>query len=173
MYRQAKGYPDIATRAFVRLISQHRRPPTSPPLTCPPPAILALTDCDPDGLSIASTYRYGSAALAHENAHLSIPSLQRLGVRLSDLVESNMSSDPRGLMKLTARDRKKALGMLRSLIFAEDGPEVEWRAEVQRMLVLGLKAEIEILSGRAGGLEGWLEVKLAKALTCEDGKEAS
>ena len=53
--------------------------------------------------------------------------------------------------------------MLEKDIFAEDGPEVKWRRELQVMLMLNVKAEIQLLSRREGGLEGWLEESLSAA----------
>ncbi|KFY42970.1 hypothetical protein V494_02144 [Pseudogymnoascus sp. VKM F-4513 (FW-928)] len=68
----AKGYPDIATRALLHLLSSTPR--------CPP--IYVLTDYDPHGLSILSTYAHGSASLAHQNDELVVPGLRWLGVKL-------------------------------------------------------------------------------------------
>lgn len=53
--------------------------------------------------------------------------------------------------------------MLRRDIWAENGPEMEWRREVQVMLMLNIKAEMEILNERTGGMEAWLEEKLIRA----------
>ena len=63
-----------------------------------------------------------------------------------------------GLLRLSLRDRRKATGMLkRDLLREDDGwSEEEWRRELQVMLVLGYKAEMELL----GDLEAWLQRKL-------------
>lgn len=50
--------------------------------------------------------------------------------------------------------------MLERPTFAENGPEPIWRRELQIMLMLNTKAEIQHLSGREGGLEEWLQDKL-------------
>lgn len=42
----------------------------------------------------------------------------------------------------------------------EDGPELEWRAELQTMMMLNIKAETEVLYGTRGGLEGWIDRKM-------------
>ena len=63
-------------------------------------------------------------------------------------------------MKLTSRDRKKAVKMLEKGLFEENGREREWRHELQVMLMLGVKAEMEILAERDGGVEGWVDGKL-------------
>ncbi len=61
---------------------------------------------------------------------------------------------------MTARDRRIAVKMLERPTFAEDGPEQTWRRELQVMLMLNVKAEIQLMSERAGGLERWLEKRL-------------
>lgn len=121
----------------------------------------ALTDGDPYGMSIVSTYKYGSAAHLHENARLRIPGLQWLGVRVSDTIAVPEVFGDKALLSLTARDRKKTTAMLRnSPVWAIDGPELQWRAELQRMLMLNIKAEIEILYECPGGLEGWIDRRM-------------
>lgn len=74
-------------------------------------------------------------------------------------------ADPLGdeaFIPLTARDRRKIVAMLNnSPVWAVDGPEPAWRAELQKMLMLNLKAETEILYQRDGGLEDWIDRKMA------------
>jgi len=122
-----------------------------------------LIDSDPDGMAIMSTYKYGSLAQAHRTASLNVPKLEWLGLRASELVTE---TDPLGdecLVRLSLRDRKKARAILaKSPCFVEDGPEPAWRAELQQMLMLNIKAEIELLYEREGGIEGWLDKKLLK-----------
>lgn len=63
------------------------------------------------------------------------------------------------LLDLTARDWRMAVNMLERLCDA--GLEVEWRREIQVMLMLGVKAEIQIVNGGDGDqLCGWLDGKL-------------
>ncbi|PGH09411.1 hypothetical protein AJ80_07686 [Polytolypa hystricis UAMH7299] len=156
-----KGYPDLNTRAFLRLLSTPRN---SPP-------IYILVDSDPDGIAIMSTYKYGSVAQLHENANLNVPTLEWLGLRASDTGccgsgggatnTNTMGGGDEALIPLTLRDRKKARAMLeRSPVFAEDGPERRWRTELQHMLMVNVKAEIEVLYEREGGIERWLDRSL-------------
>lgn len=113
-------------------------------------------------MAIMSTYKFGSKAHARENSTLNIPKLQRLGLCTSDVVAG---TDPLGddaFIPLTPRDRRKIVAMLtNSPVWAVDGPEPEWRAELQQMLMLNLKAETEILYKREGGLEGWIDRKMS------------
>ena len=65
-----------------------------------------------------------------------------------------------GLMKLTARDRTRAARMLEWNLCTEDGPEQGWRQELQKMLMLNIKAEMQILDELPGGLVSWLSSEL-------------
>lgn len=134
-----------------------------------------LVDFDPDGLAIMSTYKYGSIRLAHENdiAHgtpaLTLPQLSWLGVRSHQVgrtpvtessTKSGAMTDPQGLIRLTPRDRRKARQMLEWDTCLEGGPEPAWRLELQTMLMLNVKAEMQILEKQVGGLPVWVEKEL-------------
>ncbi|KAL1957049.1 hypothetical protein VTO42DRAFT_6426 [Malbranchea cinnamomea] len=156
-----KGYPDLSTRAFVQLLSETKiaaSQPSTSPFPCAMLPIYLLVDWDPDGLAILSTYKYGSIAQLHENAKLSVSRSEWLGLRMSKAI---FSAGERCALPLSFRDRKKAMAMLsKSPVFADGGPESEWRVELQRMLMLNSKAEIEILYERPGGIEVWLDEQL-------------
>ncbi|KAF2023648.1 DNA topoisomerase IV, alpha subunit [Setomelanomma holmii] len=164
----AKGYPDIASRAFLRQITDQ----------APHLPIHALVDWDPDGIAILSTYKYGSYRLAHEDVTmketpgLSLPNIRWLGVKSHHVsrtpagerdTDTSTMLDLQGLMRLTARDRVKTCRMLEWDLCAEDGPEQSWRRELQTMLMLNIKAEMQILDEMPGGLVSWLSIKLGKA----------
>ncbi|KAJ9227149.1 hypothetical protein DTO027B5_843 [Paecilomyces variotii] len=152
-------YPDINTRAFIRLLSETKS------FMQDTPRLYALVDSDPDGMAIMSTYKYGSMTQAHENARLNVSGICWLGLRTSDVVAG---ADPQGdeaLMPLSVRDRQKAVAILRNNpVFSEDGPEPQWRTELQQMLMLNLKAETEVLYDRDLGLEGWIDQQIRKYL---------
>ncbi|OBT82498.1 hypothetical protein VE02_09128 [Pseudogymnoascus sp. 03VT05] len=147
----AKGYPDIATRALLHLLSLTQG--------CPP--IYVLTDYDPHGISILSTYAHGSASLAHQNDGLAVPGLRWLGVKLESAVGTQNrggedGGEVPGILTLKKRDRRLGRSMLiRHPAMLEDG-EAEWRREVQCMLFLNLKAEIQVLGG-GERLGRWVE----------------
>ena len=108
-----------------------------------------------------STYKHGSLKLSHENAGLNVSSIQWLGVQSRDVLARNGQDDYNGLLRLSARDRKKAADMLeRSEVLQQGGKEEEWRRELQVMLMLNVKAEMEVLAEREGGVKGWVEKKL-------------
>ncbi|RHZ68170.1 hypothetical protein CDV55_104697 [Aspergillus turcosus] len=152
-----KGYPDLSTRAFVRrLLDETRHLPEEEA-----PRFYALVDSDPDGMAIMSTYKYGSMAHARDNEKLNVSKLHWLGLRTSDVIRGADSFGDEAFIRLSPRDRKKAIAMLsNNPVWAENGPEQEWRAELQQMLMLNLKAEIEILYDRQEGLEGWIDRKM-------------
>jgi meiotic recombination protein SPO11 len=87
-----------------------------------------------------------------------------------DAVETEQSSSESAspdhpLLRLTERNRQRARAMLaRSLMRSDAGdvwPEWEtWRRELQVMLMLNVKAEMQILEQRDEGLRGWLDGKL-------------
>ncbi|KAF2626578.1 DNA topoisomerase IV, alpha subunit [Macroventuria anomochaeta] len=163
----AKGYPDVASRSFLRQLTDH----------APHVPIYAFVDLDPDGIAILSTYKYGSYRLAHENVApkdtpaLSLPNLRWLGVKRHHIsrvpvnesgTDTSAMPELQGLMKLTARDRTKATRMLEWNLCCETGPEQEWRRELQTMLMLNVKAELQILEELPGGVVSFLSTKLGQ-----------
>jgi meiotic recombination protein SPO11 len=138
----------------------------------------AFIDLDPDGIAIMSTYKYGSYRLAHEDVTrkdtpaLSLPNIRWLGVKSHHMSRTPIGEENtgttttrklQGLMRLTARDRTKAAQMLEWNLCAEDGPEQGWRQELQMMLKLNIKAEMQILDELPGGLVSWLSDMLGQA----------
>ncbi|KAL7791425.1 Spo11/DNA topoisomerase VI subunit A [Trichoderma ceciliae] len=66
---------------------------------------------------------------------------------------------------LSARDRKVAVGILEKLVDSGDDPEtVNLQRELQVMLMMGIKAEIQWLD-EAGNLTDWLDFKLGQMLS--------
>jgi len=135
----------------------------------------AFVDLDPDGIAILSTYKYGSYRLAHEGIAskdapaLGLPNIRWLGVKTHHIgrapateSETNTSAMPelQGLMRLTTRDRIKAACMLEWNLCSESGLEQEWRRELQSMLMLNVKAEMQILDELQGGVVCFLSNEL-------------
>lgn len=132
-------------------------------------------DYDPDGIAILSTYKHGSYRLAHEeiqssgNNTLQLPAIHWLGVK-SDIINQAGAGgngkdrkdlrELQGCLKLTMRDRKKAVRMLEWDLCMENGEEQEWRHELQTMLMLNVKAEMQILDDVPGGLVQWMGQQL-------------
>lgn len=151
-----KGYPDLSTRALLHFLST-----ASPQNGFASPPVYGLADFDPDGPSILSTYKQGSKSLAHESEDHCAPHLQWLGLRSEHLyLNQDDTHASQGLLKLTARDRKKAIRMLEQdddLAVPED-----WKAELRTMLMLNTKAELQLLDAMTGGMVDLLTAKLAK-----------
>lgn len=130
-----KGYPDLASRAMLRLLSS-----ASPQNRFAAPPVYGLADFDPDGMAILSTYQHGSKALAHEADGHCVPHLQRLGLHSKHLVASDDAHPAHGILALTPRDRRKAIKQLCD--YSDD-----CRTELQTMLMLNMKAELQLLEG--------------------------
>lgn len=135
----------------------------------------ALIDLDPDGIAIMSTYKYGSYRLLHENissehtSGLSLPNIRWLGVKHHHIGRGSgqkcggtagYMTELQGWMRMTVRDRKKAIQMLGWDLCCETGPEQEWRHQLQAMLTLNIKAEIQILEDISGGVVSFLATEL-------------
>ena len=148
----AKGYPDISTRAMLRFLSS----PAPQNGFCAPP-VYALVDCDPDGIGILSTYKHGSKNLAHETSHLCLPQLQWLGLRSEQIMSNYEMCSNQGLLTLSTRDRNKARKMLEWDVLAEDE---DLRRELQVMLMLNVKAELQLLDAVVDGMSSLLKDNL-------------
>lgn len=69
-------------------------------------------------------------------------------------------SEGAGLLRLSLRDRRRAVGLMKKNSLKKYGQDKEWKRELQVMLMLGLKAEMEVLGNQNKGLEAWVERKL-------------
>ncbi|KAM0343582.1 hypothetical protein ACHAPU_008333 [Fusarium lateritium] len=172
--KQAKGYPDLTTRSFLNFV--HTKHPQLP--------ILGLFDYDPDGVKILRCYRYGSDRLSHET-DLSTHALQWLGIKSTHLFRDYTGTSPFGsytlsqssqvsitsiscrdpVSYLSARERNAANSTLKKIEHpsANEFEVGEMRRELQLMLMLGLKAEIEWLD-ESGDLRSWLDGEIGEAL---------
>lgn len=93
-----------------------------------------------------------------------MPSIQWLGIRSSDFLEDNTLGQ--GLLTLSKRDRNIARKMLTR--HDTDERDEEWRRELQMMLMLNMKAEIQIV-GNEEKLGEWLDGKLRGSIHDADG----
>ncbi|KAI9509183.1 DNA topoisomerase IV alpha subunit [Russula earlei] len=124
-----KGYPDLATRQLVKMLSENL------PYTVP---VVALVDGDAYGLDIVSVYKFGSLALRHEADKLAVPRVECIGIWTSELASFGIGKD--ALIPISHADEKKAHSMLRRELPAR------WKRELVHMLFIRRKAETEILS---------------------------
>lgn len=138
---QGRGYPDLATRQFLHSISSREIP------------IFALVDADPYGIDILCTYQYGSTTLSHEPG-TTCPQLEYLGVKILEFGHD-------GVSRISNRDRKKAKKLLEREWVWQHG---EVRTELQRMLFLGVKAEMNVVGGESSNVDNYVAEKLAARL---------
>lgn len=148
----AKGYPDISTRAMLRFLSS----PSPQNGFCAPP-VYAMVDFDPDGIAILSTYKYGSKNLAHETSHMCLPQIHWLGLHSEHVLSGEATHADQGLLTLTARDRKKVRSMLEWQVLEGDQG---LRRDLQVMLMLNFKAELQLLDATSDGMSNLLEENL-------------
>lgn len=116
------------------------------------PPVFGLVDYDPDGLAILHTYKFGSKKMSEENAELVVPDIRWMGLRSRDITDEDHTHRNQGLMTLTLRDRHKARKMLAWEQHASLAQAAQWRRELQVMLMLNLKAEMQIVDSGSSGL---------------------
>ena len=121
------------------------------------PPVYGLFDFDPDGMGILSVYKYSSTTLEHETEDLKCSNMRWIGINSSDLLTVANHGDENDILSLSRRDRKRATGMLSREPLLEGGLEPTWRREVQVMLLLNIKAEIQVLQSHDSGLGSWIQ----------------
>ncbi|KAI4339955.1 hypothetical protein MLD38_024837 [Melastoma candidum] len=126
-----RGYPDVPTRRFLRLLFETLHLPT-----------FCLVDCDPFGFDILTTYRFGSQQMAQEAKLLCNPEIRWLGAFPSDFEKYRLPEE--SLLPLTENDERKIKAMLGRCYLQREVPG--WRSELELMLQRRVKFEIEALS---------------------------
>jgi len=121
-----RGYADVATRLFVRSVAKQLGL-----------RVVGLADCDPFGIEILSVYAHGSIEESFEAACMAVPQLEWIGMRVTDGTSAAATS------KLEERDVEKINSLLEREWITR---RPEWRMELQRMLAMQTKFEIEALS---------------------------
>ncbi|KAI8304108.1 Meiotic recombination protein rec12 [Colletotrichum sp. SAR11_240] len=160
-----KGVPDLQTKQFLHLL--HAAKPEIP--------IYGLVDFDPYGVNIMRCYSHGSRGHAHE-VGVTVPSMQWLGIKSDDLLgrrdlevdddsafsrqqQSESSFDATDALK--ERDRKIAKTLLRNIPADFDEYNIDCRRELQIMLFLNVKAEIQAVDD-AGNISDWLDAHMRR-----------
>lgn len=123
-----KGQPDVATRLFLKRITDELKIP-----------VLALVDSDPYGLKILSVYCSGSKQMSYDSGHLTTSEIKWLGIRPSDLDKFRLPEQCR--LPMTENDKKMGLELLKEP-FIQKNPL--WVNELNLMLQTGVKAEIQV-----------------------------
>ncbi|MHA2504562.1 MAG: hypothetical protein ACXAE3_17040 [Candidatus Kariarchaeaceae archaeon] len=129
----AKGQPDMATRMFLKKINDELDLP-----------ILAIMDADIYGFEILRVYSVGSKALSFEASNLAVPDVKWLGLLPSDLREESGFDIPASThIKMTKSDERRVKLLLEEE-FVKRKPK--WGQQIQTLLDLGVKAEIQALN---------------------------
>ncbi|KAF4873774.1 Meiotic recombination protein rec12 [Colletotrichum siamense] len=160
-----KGVPDLQTKQFLHLL--HSAKPELP--------IYGLVDFDPYGVNIMRCYSHGSRGHSHE-VGVTVPSMQWLGIKSDDLLgrrdlevdddsafsrQQQSESSFEATDALKERDRKIAKTLLGNIPDDFDEYNIECRRELQIMLFLNVKAEIQAVDD-AGDISGWLDAHMTR-----------
>ncbi|KAK0161340.1 hypothetical protein PV327_009820 [Microctonus hyperodae] len=119
-----KGYPDVATRAFVKMLVDNISLP-----------VFILVDANPHGFEIMCVYKYGSINLWWENNNLICPTINWIGFYPSELIGLHLPRLP-----LTDDDKIK-IRSLEKRSYINDNEREELKIMQQG------KAEIESVAG--------------------------
>ena len=130
LFKRRRAETDVATRLFLRKITEKLRIP-----------VLALVDSDPYGLKILSVYLSGSKQMSYDSASLTTRNIQWLGVLPSDLDRYNIPAACR--LKMTDKDIETGKALLKEDFITKNQA---WTKELQLMLRKKEKAEIQALS---------------------------
>lgn len=154
-----KGQADRATRRMVRRLNEEWELP-----------VYVLTDADPFGWYIYSTYRAGSISLSYESFRLACPEAKFLGMTMTDLDRYEIPKDH--LIKANEIDIKRAKELLVS-DEATGQPRYpwfhnskRWRQEIKLFLNRKVKAEIESKSSK--GFRFLSDVYLPEKINAKD-----
>lgn len=125
--------------------------------------VYVLVDNDPWGYYIYSVVKQGSINLAFESQRMAIPDARFIGMSSFDMERFEL---PRAVtIKLTDQDVRRAKEILNYPWFQKKlGRKYPWREEIQHMLKLGVKLELEALSNKDFSFitETYLPAKLAE-----------
>ncbi|KAF4920123.1 Meiotic recombination protein rec12 [Colletotrichum viniferum] len=162
---KGKGVPDLHTKQFLHLL--HSAKPELP--------IYGLVDFDPYGVNIVRCYSHGSRGHAHE-VGVTVPIMQWLGIKSDDLlgrrdlevdydaafsVQQQSGSNFEATDALKERDRKIAKNLLGNIPADLDEYNIECRRELQIMLFLNVKAEMQAVDD-AGDISNWVDAHMRR-----------
>eukprot|EP00939_MAST-03C_sp_MAST-3C-sp1_P003637 g3637.t1 len=142
-----KGYPDLASRAFVAKLARELRLP-----------VYGLCDWNPSGVTLMLCYKIGSARFCYGGRRYACPSLRWVGVRRRDVLEVSSAVSGSSVTTLTKSGTASvarpplplseialARGLLKRDFFRL---HPRWADEVKAMIEDGRKCDIEMLYPR-------------------------
>ncbi|POM61657.1 Topoisomerase acting in meiosis [Phytophthora palmivora] len=122
-----RGFPDLATRIFVSLLSRALEIP-----------VLGICDCNPFGLSIMLTYKLGSARMPLESLQYAVD-IKWVGVRPSQIAGLGLPTS--SFKALTRKDLAVADSLMRASFIQANN---QFKSEVQMWLGEALPWKIEL-----------------------------
>jgi meiotic recombination protein SPO11 len=129
-----KGFPDLATRAFVCALHKSLNLP-----------VFGLADCDPYGVMVLHCYEHSQRGGRDGGERYSVP-IQWLGLRPLQLVEIKDMLPDGVFMELTDNDKKRLDGLLNNHRWTQFGEDERRVEELQAMRDFGYKVELEALN---------------------------
>ncbi|VDD92225.1 unnamed protein product [Enterobius vermicularis] len=131
----ARGYPDLATRQLLKLLSNLYHIP-----------IYGLMDSDPHGIEIALTYKYGSRKRQYDIGDCSLPNFQWVGLSRTEISRYPVPDDK--FLYINEQEDKKILTLCRRVANVK-----EWilLRELKCLMNSGTKLELEAVSGISRG----------------------
>lgn len=137
----ASGIPDIATRAFVSRLARDLALP-----------VFGVADWNAGGVTVLSTYRYGSMGTLQEGSAHPVPTMNWLGLLWEDVA----LLDQRAPMSIADQARVNNLQVSSKLTNA--GAAV--RAQLDLMMHHAVKVELQALRAHGGSISTWLARKI-------------
>lgn len=125
------GFPDVATRAFLKKLQ-----------IATELDVLAIVDPDPFGIKILFTYAFGSVNMSFDNLGLAVPSIQWVRITPPELVAEGVSDSC--ISQLTPDDIQllEFLKKQKHLMYLI--PD-SWRKDIVEMMNYGVKTSLESL----------------------------
>jgi len=145
-----KGFADIATREFLKLLVRELKLP-----------VFGLVDADPYGMSILLVYAVGAKRTSYETPFLAVRDIKWLGLRPTDFEKYDLPKWAR--LRMTDKDVKRGVELMKEP-FLKERPK--WMEELKIMLQTKEKAEIQALASR--GLRFLTQVYLPTKLETGD-----
>ena len=120
--------------------------------------MFGIFDYDAYGVDILKCYLVGSKASTTE-VDIALPELRWIGVKSEHIIDLES-----GIIPLGVNDRAKARNMLEGMRLESSVVPVlaSCAAELQRMLMLNQKAEIQAIDSQPGGLSKWVEDQMVR-----------
>jgi DNA topoisomerase-6 subunit A len=144
-----QGQPPRGVRRLCRRLTRELKLP-----------LFVLVDNDPWGFYIYSVLKQGSINLAYESMRMAVPEARFIG--LSSFDKDKYALPTNVTIRMTDEDNSRAKQMLAYPWFQRK----EWQREIQHMVKVGVKLEIEALSNR--GISFITEEYLPKKLRDRD-----